>query len=155
MSARLLLLVALTSFAVACGSSGDAPNVTTPPSTVPPMTPTEQPPAPADPTTAAQLAEKPWEVISNHGETYLPNVFYADASQNEQIMPWALDGHVQIDRLIYPTLGNPNLYTKSDATDEFVSVLRVEDAAWDFLGVKPETIPNSSLLHLSIPNDPA
>jgi hypothetical protein len=90
-----------------------------------------------DPAVAAQLAEKPWEVVSKKGETYLPDVFYADAPMNEQIMPYALDGHVMIDRLVYPTLGNPNLYTKSDATDEFMMVLRIEDGAYDFLGKAP------------------
>ena len=34
-------------------------------------------------------------------------------------MPYAIDGHVMIDRLVYPTLGNPNLYVKSDPSDEF------------------------------------
>lgn len=32
-----------------------------------------------------KLAEKSWEVITNEGETVLPNVFYADRSQNELI----------------------------------------------------------------------
>ena len=77
---------------------------------------------------ASKYVAEPWEIISNKGETYLPNVFYADASQNEQIMPYALGGHVMIDRLVYPTLGNPNLYVRGDATDEFTIVLRVEDA---------------------------
>ena len=78
---------------------------------------------------AAGLAEGPWEILSNKGETYLPNVFYADASQNQQLMPYALDGHVMIDRLIYPTLGNPNLYTRSDAEDELTVVLRLENTS--------------------------
>ncbi len=77
----------------------------------------------------AQSQELPWEVISEQGETLLPDVFYADSVQNEQVMPTAIDGHDQIDRLIYPTLGNPNLYVKSDANDSFVSVLRIEPDA--------------------------
>ena len=83
---------------------------------------------------ASALNERPWEVVSNKGESYLTNVFYADPSENEQIMPWAIDDtHVQIDRLIYPTIGNPNLYVKSDSEDEVVLVLRIEDNAYDHL----------------------
>ena len=70
-------------------------------------------------------------------------------------MPWALDGHVQIDRLVYPTLGNPNLYTKSDPNDQFMTVLRIEDAAYAHLDVQPEAITGSSLSRLPITNDPA
>jgi hypothetical protein len=81
-------------------------------------------PQPTEPTETVK--EKPWEIVSNKGETYLPNVFYADASENEQIMPYAIDGHVMIDRLVYPTLGNPNLYAKADPKEELVTVLRVE-----------------------------
>ncbi|MBX3206995.1 MAG: metallophosphoesterase [Labilithrix sp.] len=88
---------------------------------------------------AAALRERPWEVVSKKGETYLANVFYADASQNEQIMPWALDGRTMIDRLVYPTLGNPNLYVKADAEDELVMVLRIEPDAFDHL--KPSRAP--------------
>jgi hypothetical protein len=108
---------------------------------------------PGAPSVEQQLAEKPWEVVSNKGETYLPNVFYADASQNEQVMPVALDGHVMIDRLIYPTLGNPNLYTRSDPTDQLMIVLRIEPRAYAFLGAKTSPVPGSSLTRLSIPND--
>ena len=43
-----------------------------------------------------------------------------------------------IDRLVYPTLGNPNLYTKNDPNDQFMAVLRIEDAAFAHLGLKPE-----------------
>ncbi len=83
---------------------------------------------------ASALNERPWEVVSRKGESYLTNVFYADPSENEQIMPWAIDDtHVQIDRLIYPTIGNPNLYVKSDNEDEVVLVLRIEDNAYDHL----------------------
>ena len=158
MSTRLLLaLVSVAALAVACGSGEGGPEdpTTTAPAPARPLDPANQPPGAQDPSIAEKLAEKPWEVISNKGETYLPNVFYADASENEQIMPWALDGHVQIDRLVYPTLGNPNLYTKTDPAEEFVSVLRVEDAAYAHLGVAPEAIPGSSLSRLPITNDPA
>ncbi|MCW5833401.1 MAG: metallophosphoesterase [Labilithrix sp.] len=88
---------------------------------------------------ASALRERPWEVVSKKGETYLANVFYADASQNEQIMPWAIDGRAMIDRLVYPTLGNPNLYVKADAEDELVMVLRVEPDAFDHL--RPSRAP--------------
>jgi hypothetical protein len=87
-----------------------------------------------DPRDRARAGERPWEVVSNRGETYVPNVFYADASENEQIMPWTIDGHTMIDRLIYPTLGNPNLYVKSDPADELTMVLRIEDDAIAHLG---------------------
>jgi hypothetical protein len=128
--------LSLALFVVACGSgdgSSDAPGAN--------ETKKETPSAEDDlnkqDPVAAALAEKPWEVVSKHGETYLPDVFYADAPENEQIMPYALDGHIMIDRLVYPTLGNPNLYTKADATDEFMTVLRIEDGAYDFLGGPP------------------
>ncbi|RYZ64947.1 MAG: hypothetical protein EOP08_07965, partial [Proteobacteria bacterium] len=73
--------------------------------------------------------ELPWEVVTEQGETVLPNVYYADASQNEQVMPHTVEGHAQIDRLVYPTLGNPNLYLREDDADSLLVVLRVEDAA--------------------------
>ncbi len=85
------------------------------------------------------LRERPWEVISKKGETYLANVFYAEPSQNEQIMPWTIDGRTMIDRLVYPTLGNPNLYVKADAEDELVMVLRIEPDAFEHL--KPSRAP--------------
>lgn len=146
----------MATLAIACGSGDGAPDAKA--SNGPPVTapdPASAAPGMNDPSVAAQLVEKPWEVISNKGETFLPNVFYADASQNEQIMPWALDGHVQIDRLVYPTLGNPNLYTKSDPDDQFIAVLRIEDEAYDHLGVKPEPVTGSALSRLPIVNDPA
>lgn len=146
----------MAALAVACGA-GDGGGADAKTSGGPPVTapdPTSAAPGMNDPAVADKLVEKPWEVISNKGETFLPNVFYADASQNEQIMPWALDGHVQIDRLVYPTLGNPNLYTKSDPDDQFIAVLRIEDAAYDHLGVKPEPVAGSALSRLPIVNDP-
>lgn len=84
-----------------------------------------------------ELRERPWEVVSNKGETYLANVFYADASQNEQVMPWRIDGRAVIDRLVYPTLGNPNLYVKDDKSDELTMVLRIEPNAFDHLAPTP------------------
>lgn len=154
---RLVGAVSLATLAIACGSgddgNADARQLDTPPSQAPDLT--NKPPGADDPAVAEKLAEKPWEVISNKGETYLPNVFYADASQNEQIMPWALDGHVQIDRLVYPTLGNPNLYTKNDPNDQLMAVLRIEDEAYAHLGLKPEPMAGSSLSRLDIKNDPA
>jgi hypothetical protein len=150
------LVPALLAFAIpACGADGgasddsnlnggDKPGATTPAS------PGD------DPAVVAQkLAEKPWEIVSNKGETYLPNVFYADAVENEQIMSWAIDGHTMIDRLVYPTLGNPNLYVKSDPDDQFMTVLRLEEEAWALLSPKIEDVPNSPLKKLDIPSDPA
>jgi len=150
---RLLGLSAVLFTAVACGSEEGAAD--TPKSDLPGSSsgPGSQPTPPAGPTIEEQLAEKPWEVISKKGETLLPDVFYADASQNEQIMPYAIDGHVMIDRLVYPTLGNPNLYTKSDQADEFVSVLRIEDEAYAHLGLKEEPIAGSTLSRLPFKND--
>jgi hypothetical protein len=72
--------------------------------------------------------ERPWEMTSEQGETVVPNVFYADDSQTEQIMPMAINGHVMIRRMIYPTLGNPKLYDKSSVSDSAMVGLRLEDA---------------------------
>ncbi|MBX3190513.1 MAG: metallophosphoesterase [Labilithrix sp.] len=83
-----------------------------------------------------QLRERPWEVVSSKGETYLANVFYADPIENEQVMPWMIDGRAVIDRLVYPTLGNPNLYVKDDASDELTMVLRMEPNAIEHLNPK-------------------
>ncbi|MDB5217089.1 MAG: hypothetical protein JWO86_5016, partial [Myxococcaceae bacterium] len=154
---RLLGLVSVATLAIACGSGDGGPDAQKTPGGPPavPADPAMTPPGMNDPSIADQLIEKPWEVVSNKGETFLPNVFYADASQNEQIMPWALDGHVQIDRLVYPTLGNPNLFTQSDPDDQFIAVLRVEDEAYAHLGVKPEPQTGSALSRLPIVNDPA
>ncbi|MCA9587889.1 MAG: metallophosphoesterase [Myxococcales bacterium] len=86
-----------------------------------------------------ELRERPWEVVSKKGETFLANVFYADATENEQIMPTAIDSRNVIDRLVYPTIGNPNLFDKSDAADELVTVLRIEPDA--FAHLAPKTKP--------------
>ncbi|MBX3220807.1 MAG: metallophosphoesterase [Labilithrix sp.] len=152
MMGRWLVAAASLALLAACGSDRgrsdkdgtDAPDVDAPGTGEPGEDPAE---------IARKLSEKPWEVVSNKGETYLPNVFYADASENEQIMPYAVDGHVMIDRLVYPTLGNPNLYTKSDAKDELVVVLRIEDAAFAHLGAKIEPVAGSHLSKLVVPND--
>lgn len=153
MLVRFGACAALGLFIVACGADeGRHLETKAPePKTEPAPQPGEEDPA----VIAKKLEEKPWEVISNKGETYLPNVFYADASENEQIMPLGIDGHVMIDRLIYPTLGNPNLYTKSDPNDEFTVVLRLEDAAIAHLAPTYEQVPGSTLSKLVIPNDAA
>ncbi|MBI3557701.1 MAG: metallophosphoesterase [Deltaproteobacteria bacterium] len=80
---------------------------------------------------SAAPAELPWEVRGAHGEMLLPDVFYAEASQNEQVMPLSFDvaggRRYQIDRLIYPTIGNPNLVSKASAQDVLEVVLRLEE----------------------------
>lgn len=98
--------------------------------------------------------ELPWEVITEHGETVLPNVYYADPSQNEQVMPHTLAGHAQIDRLIYPTFGNPNLYLREDDTDSLLLVLRVEDSALAHLApTLGEQVPNKNRHRLTLTQD--
>ncbi len=145
----LFLLAISLGSVVACGSGDDAAERAA--EAAPGRTPDGAPdPAAAEAAEQARIAEKPWEVVSNKGETYLANVFYADASENEQIMPYAIDGHVQIDRLVYPTIGNPNLYAKADATDELVVVLRVEDAAFDFLSPKTSPVKGSTLSRVEL-----
>jgi hypothetical protein len=126
---RGLVLAALVAVVVGCGSGGSSsdqgaggPND---PSTDPGTSGTPG----VDPPNPDQLKERPWEVVSKKGETYLADVFYADAIENEQVMPYAIDGRQIIDRLVYPTLGNPNLYVKDDASDELTMVLRMEDDA--------------------------
>lgn len=147
---RSFVATALTISLAACGSD-DAPSATAEQPTKPADRGEPAGPTPVD--DAARVAERPWEVISNKGESYVPDVFYADASQNEQIMPYAIDGHVMIDRLIYPTLGNPNLYVKADPSDEFVTVMRIEDEAIAHLAPKVEPIVGSPLSRLVIPMD--
>lgn len=78
--------------------------------------------------TAGGKGELPWEIVSERGETLVPDVFYADDVQTEQIMPVAINGHVMINRMIYPTIGNPKLFDKSDANDSAIVALRLEDA---------------------------
>lgn len=102
--------------------------------------------------TAPGARDRPWEVSSDKGEGYLANVFYAEASENEQVMPLTMEGgRHQIDRLIYPTLGNPNLYEKYDATDSLTVVLRMEQDALAHLA--PNTarrVDGSWLQHLAL-----
>lgn len=137
---RLLALSGMVVAAVACGAGPDAgdPETASPPVAA---RPADAPPVPDDTQWAADdaLRERPWEVVSKKGETYLANVFYADPVENEQIMPTAIDGRNVIDRLVYPTIGNPNLFDKSDAADELVAVLRIEPDAFAHLSpvVKP------------------
>ena len=98
--------------------------------------------------------ERPWEVVSDQGETYLPNTFYADASQNEQVMPTALDGRYMIDRLVYPTIGNPNLYVKEDASDSFMTVLRLEPSTIAHLAPKRDrNVPGTTRSYLDLTED--
>ena len=153
MAVRAALLLALVCAAVACGSGDSSDDVKGAPNLRAGVG--EGAAETEAQAIARKLSEKPWEVISNKGETYLPDVFYADASQNEQVMPYALDGHVMIDRLVYPTLGNPNLYTKSDPTDELVVVTRLEEEAIAHLSPKFEPVEGSALSRLVVPNDAA
>jgi hypothetical protein len=76
----------------------------------------------------------PWEISNDQGETYLPDIYYAADAQNEQVMPTKIAPssnrrwrYNQIDRLIYPTLGNPNLYIQEDAADFLTVVVRAEE----------------------------
>jgi len=134
---------AALALAPACGSADDAPASEGP--AAPPLA--ESPPTPpgAKPAEDPVKKELPWEVVSEQGETYLSNVFYAEATENEQIMPTAIDGRYQIDRMIYPTLGNPNLYVKGDPKDTFMVVLRLEDAAVAHLKPESHAVPGSAL----------
>jgi hypothetical protein len=94
--------------------------------------------------------DKPWEVASDLGESYLPYLFYAEASENEQIMPLTVDGRYQIDRLIYPTIGNPNLYVKDDARDSFMMVMRVEPDLYAHLRWSMRPVEGSPLQELKL-----
>jgi len=137
---------------VGCGSSAGEDGTTDErPSTEDREPGAATPDAPPGAMAEGELRERPWEVVSSKGETYLANVFYADASQNEQVMPWMIDGRAVIDRLVYPTLGNPNLYVKDDATDELTMVLRIEADAYDHLrpevGASDGKSPSEVTLH--------
>lgn len=72
--------------------------------------------------------DAPWEV-TDRGETYVRDVFYADDIQTTQVISTYAD-RSGIRQLIYPTLGNPNLYVKNDANDALVVVLRLEKFLW-------------------------
>jgi 3',5'-cyclic AMP phosphodiesterase CpdA len=146
----------LTAFVIAaaagCGADDDAAGVEGP------AAPPQDRPAAGSPDgelSPEQLRERPWEILSRKGESLLSNVFYADDSENEQIMPWAIDGRVVIDRLVYPTLGNPNLYVKDDAEDELVVVLRIEDDAIAHLSPSLQPVEDSNLRRLIVKSDAA
>ena len=107
---RAFLLFGLVACAVpACGSEGSTEGERTAPGGQIPGRPGDAPgPSSEGQSPPPSFDELPWEVVSSKGESLVPDVFYAEASQNEQIMPYAIRGHVMIDRLIYPTIGNPN-----------------------------------------------
>ncbi|AKU94646.1 hypothetical protein AKJ09_01310 [Labilithrix luteola] len=101
------------------------------------------------------IRERPWEVLSNKGETYLADVFYAEPIENEQVMPWAIDGRPVIDRLVYPTLGNPNLFVRDDAADELVMVTRIEADAIAHLAPNAPASTDGSPRPLTLETDDA
>ena len=107
-----------------------------------------------------ELAEMPWEIADGRGAIILPDLFYADAAQNEQIMPTEVTLaapeqknpiRYQIDRLIYPTIGNPRLVVLGGA-DGLPLVLRLEKALYSHLeprlGAPLKTRPHVSRLFL-------
>lgn len=97
------------------------------------------------------LGDRPWEISTEQGEMVLPNIFYAEDSENEQIMPTALDGRNLIDRMIYPTLGNPNLYVKDDPDDSLLVVLRIEPELLAHLAPdSAEPVPNTDRHYLRL-----
>lgn len=105
-------------------------------------------PDPTDP-------ELPWEIRSEQGETYVPNVFYAEATDNEQIMPLkGDDGRYGIDRMIYPTLGNPNIYVRTDPADSLTVVLRMEESAIAHLTPTEVEVPGTSDRKLELHETP-
>lgn len=100
-------------------------------------------------------ADRPWEIRSAKGESILPNVFYAEASENEQVMPLTIGGRYAIDRMVYPTIGNPSLYTKDDAADAFMVVLRIEEDVLAHLAPKISVVEGSPLGALALREDAA
>ncbi len=72
-----------------------------------------------------------WEIKTATGEYILPDIFYAESTQVDQLMPIQSsvenNNSYSINRLIYPTLGNPNLYVKQDSSDALYVVLRLEE----------------------------
>jgi hypothetical protein len=108
-SLAALAALALLACAPAACSSGD-----------------EEPSSVASEINRATARDLPWEVSSPEGESVVPNVFYAEASENEQIMPLTVDGRHVVDRLIYPTIGNPNLFVRSEKDESFLTVMRLE-----------------------------
>jgi len=110
-SSTLLAVIALALLAcapAACSSAGEDPSSV------------------ASEINRATARDLPWEVSSPEGESVLPNVFYAEASENEQVMPLTVDGRHVIDRLVYPTIGNPNLFVRSEHGESFLTVMRLE-----------------------------
>ena len=146
----ILLAMAVAGIAVGCASEGSGEG--DPPGAPPNGEQGRTDPNAEPPMSEAELRERPWEVISNKGETYLANVFYSDASENEQIIPWAL-AKPQIDRLVYPTLGNPNLYVKDDASDELTMVLRIEPDAYQHLVPRVATSENDAPREVTLKDD--
>jgi hypothetical protein len=81
---------------------------------------------------------RPWE-INNQLESYLPDIFYSSDYQNEQVMPMTITSpgvdsletrrKYAIDHIIYPTIGNPNLYVRNEQgyEDDLTVVLRIEE----------------------------
>ena len=81
-----------------------------------------------------RFTDLPYEVSDGRGAVLLPDVFYADEFQNQQIMRTELDLPLataprphpyRVDRLIYPTIGNPALVVRSDR-DALRVVLRLK-----------------------------
>jgi hypothetical protein len=104
---------------------------------------------------AIGAGDKPWEVTSEKGESLVPNVFYADASENEQVMPTTINGRYAIDRMIYPTIGNPKLYVKEDAKDTLTVVLRIEaDVLTHLAPDMSKSLPGSPLNLLTLRESP-
>jgi hypothetical protein len=75
-----------------------------------------------------------WEIKGPKGAIVVPDLFYADPIQNLQGMPLGVKipySHksgtftYEINNFIYPTIGNPTLYTKEDPKDLFFVALRV------------------------------
>jgi len=114
--------------------------------------------ADSDPAAIANMPpganERPWELITEQGETVLPDIFYADASENEQVMPLTIGGRYGIDRLIYPTLGNPNLFVQGDPKDSLTLVMRLEESLLAHLKPKmSEEVPGSPLTYVDLNQD--
>jgi hypothetical protein len=147
---RLVPVLALAAalLAAAC-SSGDAGGAG-----ASGPTPGSAPAGPVDPSAWPDTPppqgsrDRPWEITSDLGESYLPNLFYADASETEQIMPLTIDGRYPIDRLVYPTLGNPNLYVKGDPKDSLMVVLRLEPDLYQPLRWSTRPVEGSPLQEL-------
>ena len=100
----------------------------------------------------------PWHLTSKDCETYLPNIHYADAVMNEQVMDLRLkdkqgERYYQIDRLIYPTIGAPNLFFRypdnwKDKFDEFVVMLNLDDSDYNALLAKKANNKQDARLYL-------